>query len=152
VPLPPLRDALQALRAEAEAAEGSLVLEAAPLPLKRAFDAVEIARRPVSGDHDLTAFIQHGTPLPTQHYLFLELWNLTQSRALLEYFYPRLRQYHLFLAGRLGSSNTRAFKSGLLKTWDYFYNTGWDDYQPQTYMHQQKLTRSLAPPVTTAEC
>ena len=63
------------------------------------------------------AFIHHGTPLPTQHYLFLELWNLTQSRALLEYFYPRLRQYHLFLAGRLGSSTTRSFKSGLLKTW-----------------------------------
>jgi hypothetical protein len=40
------------------------------------------------------------TPLPTQHYLFLELWNLTQSRASLEYFHARLRQYHLFLAGR----------------------------------------------------
>ncbi|HVO51602.1 MAG TPA: FAD-binding oxidoreductase [Thermoanaerobaculia bacterium] len=38
-PLPPFRDALQALRAQAEAAEGSLLLEAAPLPLKRAFDA-----------------------------------------------------------------------------------------------------------------
>jgi len=91
-----------------------------------------------------TAFIHHGTPLPTQHYLFLELWDLTQSRALLEYFYPRLRQYHLFLAGRLGSSNTRAFKSGLLNTWSYFYNTGWDDYPPQVFMHKQRLTQRTA--------
>jgi glycolate oxidase FAD binding subunit len=38
-PLPPLRDALAALRGEAEMAEGSLVLEAAPVALKRALDA-----------------------------------------------------------------------------------------------------------------
>lgn len=38
-PLEPLRDALMALRGEAEAAEGSLVLEAAPVALKRSFDA-----------------------------------------------------------------------------------------------------------------
>jgi len=79
-----------------------------------------------------------------QIYLGLELWNLTQSRDLLEYFYPRLRQYHLFLAGRLGSSNTRAFKSGLLNTWSYFYNTGWDDYPPQVFMHKEKLTPRTA--------
>jgi glycolate oxidase FAD binding subunit len=38
-PLEPLRDALTALRGEAEAAEGSLVLEAAPAALKRSLDA-----------------------------------------------------------------------------------------------------------------
>jgi glycolate oxidase FAD binding subunit len=38
-PLPPLRDALAALRGRAEEAEGSLVLEAAPVALKRALDA-----------------------------------------------------------------------------------------------------------------
>ncbi|MGD0260668.1 MAG: trehalase family glycosidase [Verrucomicrobiota bacterium] len=114
----------------------------AQLDVNRAIDCLN-AYTTKPGDPE-TAFIHHGTPLPTQHYLFLELWNLTQSRALLEYFYPRLRQYHLFLAGRLGSSNTRAFKSGLLKTWSYFYNTGWDDYPPQVFMHKEKLTPRTA--------
>jgi hypothetical protein len=114
----------------------------AQLDVNRAIDCLN-AYTTKPGDPE-AAFIQHGTPLPTQHYLFLELWNLTQSRALLEYFYPRLRQYHLFLAGRLGSSNTRAFKSGLLKTWSYFYNTGWDDYPPQVFIHQEKLAPRTA--------
>jgi hypothetical protein len=114
----------------------------AQLDVERAIDCLN-AYTTKPGDPE-TAFIQHGTPLPVQHYLFLELWNLTQSRALLEYFYPRLRQYHLFLAGRLGSSNTRAFKSGLLKTWSYFYNTGWDDYPAQIFMHKEKLTPRTA--------
>lgn len=114
----------------------------AQLDVQRAIDCLN-AYTTKPGDPE-AAFIQHGTPLPTQHYLCLELWNLTQSRALLEYFYPRLRQYHRFLAGRLGSSNTRAFKSGLLNTWSYFYNTGWDDYPPQVFMHHEKLTPRTA--------
>jgi hypothetical protein len=114
----------------------------AQLDVERAIDCLN-AYTTKPGDPE-AAFIHHGTPLPVQHYLFLELWNQTQSRALLEYFYPRLRQYHQFLAGRLGSSTTRAFKSGLLKTWDYFYNTGWDDYPPQVFMHQEKLTPRTA--------
>jgi hypothetical protein len=114
----------------------------AQLDVNRAIDCLN-AYTTKPGDPE-AAFIHHGTPLPTQHYLFLELWNLTQSRALLEYFYPRLRQYHLFLAGRLGSSNTRAFKSGLLNTWSYFYNTGWDDYPPQVFIHQEKLAPRTA--------
>ena len=96
------------------------------------------------------AFIHHGTPLPVQIYQFHEIWNRTRSRELLAHYYPRLRQYHNFLAGRLGSSTTRRLKSQLLQTWDYFYNTGWDDYPPQMYMHEKKLQKSLAPPVTTS--
>jgi hypothetical protein len=93
-----------------------------------------------------SAFIHHGTPVPTQIYLFGELWNRTQSRELLEYFYPRLRQFHLFMAGRLGSSTTRQHRDHLICTWDYFYNTGgWDDYPPQVYVHQNKLTAKVAP-------
>ena len=31
-------------------------------------------------------------------------------------------------------------KSSLLKTWDYFYNSGgWDDYPPQVHVHRQGL-------------
>lgn len=121
----------------------------AQLDVGRAIDCLN-AYTTKPGDPE-AAFIHHGTPLPTQHYLFLELWNLTQSRTLLEYFYPRLRQYHLFLAGRLGSSNTRAFKSGLLKTWSYFYNTGWDDYPPQVAMHKDKLTAHTASAIINSQ-
>jgi len=101
------------------------------------------------GDPQL-AFNHHGTPLPVQIYLFLELWNRTQSRELLEFYYPRVRQYHMFLAGRYGSSTTRRLKSQLLQTWDYFYNTGWDDYPPQVYMHEQKLQKQMAAVTPTA--
>lgn len=98
-----------------------------------------------------SAFIHHGTPLPVQIYLFNELWNRTQSRELLAYFYPRLRQYHRFLAGRLGSSTTRQHQDHLICTWDYFYNSGgWDDYPPQKFVHQQKITRAVAPVVNSS--
>ncbi|HNW58910.1 MAG TPA: hypothetical protein PKI62_04495 [bacterium] len=99
-----------------------------------------------------SAFLHHGTPVPVQHYLFLELWQRSQSMEMLRYFYPRLKQYHEFLAGRLGSSTTAAMKSHLLKTWDYFYNSGgWDDYPPQKYVHDRKLEAGVTPVITTAQ-
>ncbi len=101
------------------------------------------------GDKQL-AFNHHGTPLPVQIFVFLELWNRTHSRELLEFYYPRVRQYHMFLAGRLGSSTTRKLKSQLLQTWDYFYNTGWDDYPPQVHMHEQKIQKHMAAVTPTA--
>lgn len=95
------------------------------------------------------AFVLHGTPVPTQIYLFQELWNRTQSRGFLEYFYPRVRQMHHFLVGRIGSSTTR-MPSDLIRTWDYFYNSGgWDDYPPQMYVHKNNLTESAAPVANT---
>lgn len=97
------------------------------------------------------AFVHHGSFVPVQFYLFHELWNRTQDRTLLEYFYPRLKQYYLFLAGRSGSSTTRVLKSNLLKTWDYFYNSGgWDDYPPQVHVRLNGLQQTVAPAVTTA--
>ena len=99
-----------------------------------------------------SAFIHHGTPVPTQHYLFLELWNKTQSKDMLEYFYPRLKQYHEFMAGKLGSSSTKILKSNLLKTWDYFYNSGgWDDLPPQKYVRDNGLEKTLSPVITSSQ-
>lgn len=100
---------------------------------------------------DQAAFIHHGSMVPVQMYLFHELWNRTLNRNLLAYFYPRLRQYYLFYSGHLGSSTTRVLKSNLLKTWDYFYNSGgWDDYPPQVHTHRNNLTRWVAPASNTA--
>jgi len=102
------------------------------------------------GERD-AAFIHHGSPVPTQFYLFHELWQRTRSRDLLAYFYPRLQQYHRFLAGRLGSSTTRSLGSNLLRTWDYFYNSGgWDDYPPQVHVHKHGMEASVAPVSNTA--
>ncbi|MCU6794944.1 trehalase family glycosidase [Paenibacillus sp. WQ 127069] len=98
------------------------------------------------------AFIHHGSPVPVQHYLFLELWNRGQAQAYVHALYPQLRQYYLFLAGKIGGSTTDTSHSGLLKTWDYFYNSGgWDDYPPQKYVHAQSLEHTVAPVITTSQ-
>ncbi|MDP4227175.1 MAG: glycoside hydrolase [Bacteroidota bacterium] len=100
-----------------------------------------------------SAFIHHGSPVPVQMYAFFDLWNKTQSKELLTYFYPRLKQYYEFLVGKLGSSTTRTMNSNLLKTWDYFYNSGgWDDYPPQKAVHDQHLENNVTPVITTAQC
>ena len=120
-----------------------------PFDLARGIDCLNAYTTP-PGDPQ-AAFIHHGSPVPVQIYAFQELWNRTRSRELLEYFYPRLRQQYLFLAGRLGSSTTRPLKSNLLKTWDYFYNSaGWDDYPPQVKVHHSQLEATVTPVVTTA--
>lgn len=104
-----------------------------------------------SPDERYAAFVDHGTPLPVQHYLFWEIWNRTRSEKLLEFFSPALRRYYLFLAGRYGSSNTRNLNSEIIRTWDYSYNSGgWDDYPPQDYVYRNKLKSDVTPVVSTA--
>ncbi len=119
------------------------------LDINRAVDCLN-AYTTFPGDPQ-AAFLHHGSLVPVQHYLFHELWNRTQDTDLLEYFYPRLKQYYRFFAGRSGSSTTRQMKSGLLKTWDYFYNSGgWDDYPPQVYVHENGLEATTTPVISTA--
>ncbi|TDQ09664.1 MGH1-like glycoside hydrolase domain-containing protein [Pedobacter metabolipauper] len=115
--------------------------------------AIECINAYTTAPGSQSAFIHHGSPVPVQIYAFLDLWNKTQSKAVLDYFYPRLKQYYSFLSGRLGSSSTRTMSSNLLKTWDYFYNSGgWDDYPAQSGVHQQRLESSVTPVITTAQC
>lgn len=129
---------------------GFIGLGLAELDFDRANDCLRAYLTP-EGDAD-AAFMHHGSPVPTQFALFLDLWNRTQSRELLAWCYPRLRQYHRFLAGKIGSSTTDRFHSGLLQTWDYFYNSGgWDDYPPQVYAHDQGLAATVAPVITSSQ-
>lgn len=105
----------------------------------------------LTGPEEQSAFIHHGTPLPVQIYLFQELWNKTQSDEFLKEEYPRLKRYYDFLIGNTSSSTTRNLDSGLIRTWDYFYNSGgWDDYPPQKFMHENKLAKTTAPVVSSA--
>ena len=115
--------------------------------------AVQILNTYLTPPGDPDAFVHHGSPVPVQAYVFHELWNRTQSRALLETFYPRLRRMYGFLSGQRFGSTTDPFESGLLATWDYFYNSGgWDDYPAQYHVNdiEPALRPRTAPVVTTA--
>ncbi|MDQ0107407.1 putative membrane protein [Chitinophaga terrae (ex Kim and Jung 2007)] len=117
--------------------------------LKLAIDCLNAYLTPPGSQ---SAFVHHGSPVPVQVYAFLEIWNKTQSKELLSYFYPGLKQYYEFMAGRYGSSTTNVLQSNLLKTWDYFYNSGgWDDYPPQVEVHKRQLEKSVTPVITTAQ-
>ena len=117
--------------------------------INKAAECINAYTTPVGSQ---SAYIHHGSPVPTQFYAFLDLWNKTQSKEMLEYFYPRLKQYYEFMSGRLGSSSTRTLQSNLLKTWDYWYNSGgWDDYPPQVEVHRLKAEATVAPVINTAQ-
>jgi hypothetical protein len=103
-------------------------------------------------DDPHAAFLEWGTPLPTQFYQALDLWERTQDRALLAWAYPRLRATYEWFAGRARGSTTARLPSGLLQTWDYHYNSGgWDDYPPQKHLAADPARRArVAPCVTTS--
>jgi len=129
---------------------GFLGIGLSTIDIQKAISNLNAYTTPVGSQ---SAFIHHGSPVPVQMYLFWELWNKTQSEELLTYFYPRLKQYYNFLAGKAGSSTTRNLQSNLIRTWDYFYNSGgWDDYPPQVGVHAQKLENLITPVVSTAHC
>lgn len=93
------------------------------------------------------AFIHHGSMVPMQIHLYHEIWNQTGSLDFLARHYDAVRQYYLFFAGHTPGSTMRNLKSSLLRSWDYFYNSGgWDDYPPQKHVH----AGGLADRVTTA--
>ncbi len=101
------------------------------------------------GDEE-AAYIQHGSPVPVQLFLAHELWNRCQDAVLLDELYPSLRQWHRHLRGEHPHSTTDAFATGLLATWDHFYNSGgWDDYPAQVAAHRSGRVGRFAPMVTS---
>ena len=101
-------------------------------------------------DDEENAFVLYGTPVPVQAYLYAEIWNRHQDRGVLEFFYPRLRRFYDFITGRIKTSSFANAKTGLLRSWDYFYNSGgWDDYPPQWHVFRNQRS-DVAPVVTTA--
>ena len=111
----------------------------------KAFECIKAYTTPVGSE---SAFIHHGTPLPIQMYAYADLWNNSLSQEALRFLYPRLKQYFDFMVGADPYSPTRMAGSGLLRTWDYFYNSGgWDDYPPQ---HALRDKASVTPVVSSA--
>ena len=101
-------------------------------------------------EDDECAFILHGTPVPVQAYLYAELWNRHQDRAMLEHFYPRVKHFYDFLAGHIPTSTFRVPNLDLIQGWDYFYNSGgWDDYPPQWQVYLDKRY-DIAPVILTS--
>ena len=98
-----------------------------------------------------SAFIHHGTPLPIQFFAYADMCSKTCDEARMEFLYPRLKQFYDYMTGHSGSSTTR-LPSNLLRTWDYFYNSGgWDDYPPQWYMKSHpELYPYIAPMISTS--
>lgn len=102
-------------------------------------------------EDEQAAFLHHGTPLATQFYLFQELWNRNGDIAFARARYPKLARYLRFLLGREEGSTCRDLKSGLIRTYDYFYNTGgMDDYPAQMAVHRAKKTDRVAPVISSA--
>ena len=129
---------------------GFIGLGFAVLDIKRAVENLNTYLLTLPGNSQ-SAFIHHGSPVATQFFLFQEIFNRTGSMDFLKEFYPQMLQYHRFMTGRMGSSTTGKLKSGLLKTWDYFYSAGgWDDYPPQVYIRNNSLESSVAPVITSA--
>jgi len=98
------------------------------------------------------AFLHHGSMVPMQVHLYHELWNRTGDTSRLKALYPSVRALYHFHAGHSEGSSTRNLRSGLLRTWDYFYNSGgWDDYPPQAHVHRQSLQQCVTPTINTAQ-
>ncbi len=124
---------------------GFIAMGLIDIDVTKAFECIRAYTTEVGNE---SAFIHHGTPLPIQMYAYYDLWNNTQSKKALKFLYPRLKQFFDFMLGKSPYSTTRIKGSGLLRTWDYFYNSGgWDDYPPQ---HALRDKTSTTPVVSTA--
>ncbi len=97
-----------------------------------------------------SAFIHHGTPLPTQQYLAAELLSRGHLPEYDEQWYRALRAQYRFLSGSDPRSATR-LPSGLINTFAHFYNSGgWDDYPAQAYVHAHQLSSRAGPMVSAS--
>jgi hypothetical protein len=108
----------------------------------------EIIRQYTTTPDEEAPFVHHGTPLATQILAIGDVWERNGcSEALLKEIYPRLKRFYDYMTG------ARFRKpSGLLETWNIFYNSGgWDDYPPQwTLRPQQELRARTTPMVSTS--
>ncbi len=98
------------------------------------------------------AFLHHGSPVPVQAYLFLELLQRANDKTELYERYPRMRRYYRYLAGKAEGSVTDPFKSRMTTTFSYFYScSGMDDLPPQAAMHARGMQFDCAPALTTSQ-
>ena len=98
------------------------------------------------------AFLHHGSPVPVQMYLYLEMLKRSNDKSKLLAMYPRAKLYYDFLAGKVRGSTTAKLKSGLTTTYDYFYSTsGMDDYPAEVAMMDRNNRDTTAPVISTSQ-
>jgi len=124
---------------------GMIALGLLSIDEQRAMECLHAYCMPENDPH--TPYLQHGSPLLTQILAFKELLDLGRM-DLCRTLYPGLRQGYRFLASL---SETDALKTGLVRTWKIFYNSGgWDDYPPQGALFRRHLMGSAAPVISTS--
>ena len=106
----------------------------------------EIIRQYTTAPEEEAPFVHHGTPLATQILAIGDVWkNGGCSPEQLREIYPRLKRFYDYM-----TSPRFRKASGLLETWNIFYNSGgWDDYPPQWTLRPQKELRSRTTPMVS---
>ena len=106
----------------------------------------EIIRQYTTAPEEEAPFVHHGTPLATQILAIGDVWERGGcDEGQLKEIYPRLKRFYDYMTGpRFRKA------SGLLETWNIFYNSGgWDDYPPQWTLRPQKELRSRTTPMVS---
>lgn len=133
---------------------GFIGMGLATVDFEAAYENLRAYLTPVGDRH--SPYIFHGSVVPTQIFLYQELFNrFPEHREALRELYPSVMQYYRFFSEL--SEGEEQMKSGLLKTWHIFYNSGgWDDYPPQKYTRfktagtAEKHNCTTTPVITTA--
>ena len=126
----------------------------ASIDYKSAYENLRAYLTPVGDKH--SPYVFHGSVVPTQFFLYLELINkYPEKREELKALYPMMMQYYKFFSDMRKSPEQ--MKSGLLKTWHIFYNSGgWDDYPPQRHVRYSTVGEGevhnahVTPAITTS--
>ncbi len=111
---------------------GFIGIGLATMDFERAYENLVAYLTPVGDKH--SPYIFHGSVVPTQVFLYNELVSrFPEEKKRLADIYPMVMQYYNFFSGL--SEGPEQTKSGILKTWHIFYNSGgWDDYPPQKHV------------------
>lgn len=96
------------------------------------------------------AFIHHGSMVPVQAYVYKAIFEKTEDVDFLREYYPSMKQYYDFYSGHNPKSHMVMKESGILRPFDYFYNSGgWDDYPPQKYVMEKRMGGYVSPVINT---
>jgi len=126
---------------------GFIGMGLAQLDTDRAKDCLNAYLTPVGDRH--SPYIFHGTPLPTQIFLYAQIFEKTGDIEFLKEFYPLIYHQYRFFADMRKRPDAK--KTGMFALWDYFYNSGgWDDYPTQQYVHDNGLEDEVCPVINTA--
>ena len=108
----------------------------------RAYECLNTYLTPVGDRH--SPFIFHGSVVPTQIFLYKYLFDrFPEHREDMRALFPMVMQYYRFYSTL--SEEEHQMKSGMLKTWHIFYNSGgWDDYPPQHFI-QTNTEKDISP-------